>query len=70
MVVAAVISLQDPLGSGPDDICTWIEVHALAHVVHAPARASVKEDILEVITTQLVLCAATPMVGEAKQVAS
>lgn len=27
MVVAAVISLQDPLGSGPDKICTWIEVH-------------------------------------------
>lgn len=25
MVVAAVISLQDPLGSGPDEICTWIE---------------------------------------------
>lgn len=27
MVVAAVISLQDPVGSGPDDICTWIEAH-------------------------------------------
>ena len=27
MVVAAVISLQDPLGSGPDEICIWIEVH-------------------------------------------
>ena len=26
MVVAAVISLQDPVGSGADDICTWIEV--------------------------------------------
>lgn len=26
MVVAAVISLQDPVGSGPDDICAWIEV--------------------------------------------
>ena len=26
MVVAAVISLQNPLGSGPDEICTWIEV--------------------------------------------
>lgn len=26
MVVAAVISLQHPLGSGPDDICAWIEV--------------------------------------------
>lgn len=27
MVVAAVISLQDPVGSGADDICTWIEDH-------------------------------------------
>lgn len=27
MVVAAVISLQDSLGSGPDEICTWIEVY-------------------------------------------
>ncbi|KAL3132058.1 hypothetical protein ABBQ32_008673 [Trebouxia sp. C0010 RCD-2024] len=27
MVVAAVISLQDPVGSGLDDICTWIEDH-------------------------------------------
>ena len=26
MVVAAVISLQDPVGSDADDICTWIEV--------------------------------------------
>jgi len=26
MVVAAVISLQDPVGSGADAICTWIEV--------------------------------------------
>ena len=26
MVVAAVISLQHPLGSGLDDICAWIEV--------------------------------------------
>ena len=30
MVVAAVISLQDPVGSGPDDICAWIEVRRLA----------------------------------------
>lgn len=28
MVVAAVISLQDPGGSGADDICIWIEVCA------------------------------------------
>ncbi|DBA98263.1 TPA: hypothetical protein ACH3X1_001186 [Trebouxia sp. C0004] len=27
MVVAAVISLQDPVGSGADEICTWIEEH-------------------------------------------
>ncbi|KAL0029700.1 hypothetical protein WJX79_003314 [Trebouxia sp. C0005] len=27
MVVAAVISLQDPGGSGADDICIWIEEH-------------------------------------------
>lgn len=31
MVVAAVISLQDPVGSGPDDICAWIEVWRLAY---------------------------------------
>ncbi|KAL3132057.1 hypothetical protein ABBQ32_008673 [Trebouxia sp. C0010 RCD-2024] len=30
MVVAAVISLQDPVGSGLDDICTWIEVGKMA----------------------------------------
>ena len=30
MVVAAVISLQHPVGSGPDDICAWIEVCKLA----------------------------------------
>lgn len=29
MVVAAVISMQDPLGSGPDEICSWIEVKGL-----------------------------------------
>lgn len=31
MVVAAVISLQDPVGSGPDDICAWIEVRKSAY---------------------------------------
>ena len=30
MVVAAVISLRDPSGSGPEDICTWIEVSVAA----------------------------------------
>ena len=30
MVVAAVISLHDPVGSGLDNICAWIEVGRLA----------------------------------------
>ena len=34
MVVAAVISLQDPVGSGPGDICAWIEVCRLAYAHH------------------------------------
>ena len=32
MVVAAIISLQDPVGSHPDDIMHWIQVS------HAPAQ--------------------------------
>ena len=35
MVVAAVISLQDPVGSGADDICTWIEVNCLNCQMHS-----------------------------------
>ena len=31
MVVAAIISLQDPLGSHPDDIIAWIEVRSACH---------------------------------------
>ena len=33
MIVAAVISLQHPMGSGADEICAWIEVHTVPHLL-------------------------------------
>ncbi|EIE25382.1 hypothetical protein COCSUDRAFT_61601 [Coccomyxa subellipsoidea C-169] len=37
MVVAAIISLQDPVGSHPEDISRWIESHYASHYAVTPS---------------------------------